>query len=473
MDTVVDEKMVRTLIPHASRTAEFYGLPKTHKDNTPLRPIVSAYDDPLDKLTWFLERIVTQLLAFVPAHLKNTDQYLSTLKNKYPDSLPPDTIVFTMDVQNLYGNIPTDEAVDAVCNMIKSHQDKVDMFGLSLDAFKDLLQHCLQNNFVRFGDEYYQQTTGIAMGSRVAPPLAISFMHTVESLILSSPCEQPVIYLRYIDDILGVWTHGADSLDKYHDFVNSFHPSLKFSMEKTNATKISSVPFLDTLITVKPTGQYETELYFKPSAAPIIIHFTSAQPIQVKLAVLHSELTRAKRMGSNDDAVQRGTQKVTNIFLENGYPSRIIKRATFKVRHSEASAKKQRADKNLNTTFLSLPFIDDDLTRKINSKVRSSGLPIKIAWQKGPTVSSILIHSALNPPKCPSGNKTCHACEAGVEGRCTTKNVVYKICCTLCQNVDYIGETKRPVRLRYNEHLRNAKNKTADTTFGDHVRTHP
>ena len=148
------------------------------------------------------------------------------------------------------------------------------------------------------------------MGSRVAPPpLAISFMHTVESLILLSPREQPAIYFRYIDDILGVWTHGVESLHQYYDFMNSFHPSLKFSMVKTNPTKITSVPFLDTLITVEPSGQYETELYFKPTAAPIIVHFTSAQPIQVKLAVLHSELTRAKTVESNEAAVQRGTNK--------------------------------------------------------------------------------------------------------------------------------------------------------------------
>ena len=77
-----------------------------------------------------------------------------------------------------------------------------------------------------------------------------------------------------------------------------------------------------------------------------------------------------------------------------------------------------------------------------------------------------------SPPKCPSGHKTCHACEAGVRGKCTTKNAVYKITCTICNDADYIGETKRPVRLRYNEHLRDAKNKTTDTPFGDHIRTH-
>ena len=155
-----------------------------------------------------------------------------------------------------------------------------------------LLHHCLQNNYLRFGDNFFKQTKGIAMGSRVAPPLAITFMHVIESLILSSPGDQPVLYLRYIDDILGVWTHGASELNNYHKFVDSFHPSLKFSLERTDPSQISSVPFFDTLITVSPSGQFSTELYFKPMASPIIIHFTSAQPMQVKNAVLHSELLR-------------------------------------------------------------------------------------------------------------------------------------------------------------------------------------
>ena len=196
-------------------------------------------------------------------------------------------------------------------------------------------------------------------------------------------------------------------------------------------------------------------------ASPIIIHFTSAQPIQVKLAVLHSELMRAKRAGSDQEAVERGIQKVKDIFLSNGYPSRIVKRAIFKITHMN---KENNRDKGKHDSManISLPFIDDDLSRNINRKVRSLGLPIKIAWQKGKSVSNILIRSALNPPPCPSGSKICHACESGLRGSCTSKNVVYEVKCMLCQGANYIGETKRQARLRFNEHLRDAKNKTRD-----------
>ena len=55
MDNVMDDKIIKNIIPNSSRTAELYGLPKNHKENVPLCPIVSACGDPLDKLTWLLK----------------------------------------------------------------------------------------------------------------------------------------------------------------------------------------------------------------------------------------------------------------------------------------------------------------------------------------------------------------------------------------------------------------------------------
>ena len=47
--------------------------------------------------------------------------------------------------------------------------------------------------------------------------------------------------------------------------------------------------------------------------------------------------------------------------------------------------------------------------------------------------------------------------------------------CKLCPTDEsfYIGETRRSVRLRYNEHMRDAKNKKTDTPFGLHQQKHP
>ena len=340
----VPDKIVKSVIPSGSRTAELYGLPKTHKPDTPLRPIVSACGDPLDKLAWLLERIISQLLSFVPAHLTNTQDYLQRISSQFPHGLPQGSIFFSVDVANLYGNIPTNEAVKATLRLIERHIDNIDTFGLTSHDIESLLDHCLNNSYVRFGDKYFKQTVGVAMGSRIAPPLAIIFMDAIESLILTSPNSQfqPVTNMHYIDDVLGIWTHGSDKLDEYFHFLNSFHPALKFTIERTDKTPNSSIPFLDTLITVQDNDTYTTELYIKPMAAPIIIHYTSAHPMQCKRSVLHSQLLRAKRVGSNREAQQRGMAMMEALFRHNGYPNRLIQRTKHKILYHDNSNRTQK-----------------------------------------------------------------------------------------------------------------------------------
>ena len=477
MKDKVPSKTIRAIQPSCSRTAELYGLPKNHKDDIPLRPIVSASGDPLDKLSWFLERIVTQLLVFVPAHLHNTYDYLNRLNARFPRGFPPGSIAFSVDVTNLYGNIPTGEAISFTLDLIKRHVDKIELFGLTLKDVKTLLEHCLNNNYLRFGKDFYKQTTGIAMGSRIAPPLAIVFMNAVESLILASEeTLQPALYMRYIDDVIGIWTHGSDALDAFFKFINNFHKSLKFTIERTDKNPLNQISFLDTLLTVQPNGNFTTELYIKPMAAPLILNYDSAHPKQTKHSVLFSQMLRAKRIGSSIECQNRGMDQIESLFLTNGYPHRLIKRTRHRViTHYSRPPKHTAHNMSHNNitdqhTYMSLPYIDETLLRRVQAAVKSSKLPLRVAWKGGKTLANILTKSALEPPPCPAGSRTCHTCEAGLAGKCHIKNVVYKITCNHCPNntTTYIGETRRSVRERFMEHLREFKNKAANTPFGDH-----
>ena len=83
----------------------------------------------------------------------------------YPRGFEPSTILFSVDVVNLYGNIPVEEGIQAFMTMLREHEDQVDTFGMTLRDIEHLLKHCLSQNFVRFGSKYYRQRTGIAMGS--------------------------------------------------------------------------------------------------------------------------------------------------------------------------------------------------------------------------------------------------------------------------------------------------------------------
>ena len=156
-------------------------MPKTHKEGEPLRPIVSGIDDPLDRLGWLLEQITSQLLAFVPAHLNDTGDFLGRLRDIYPTGFPAGSIAFSIDVKNLYGNIPTDEAIEAVMELICENRNELNLFGLGTEDVRALLSHSLHNDHSRFNETFYKQTNGIAMGSRIAPSIAIVFMGKLEA----------------------------------------------------------------------------------------------------------------------------------------------------------------------------------------------------------------------------------------------------------------------------------------------------
>ena len=302
-----------------SRTAELYGLPKDHKRDIPLRPIVSACDDPVDKLTCLLEKIVTQLLPYVPAHLKSTSQFFDKLSEQYPRGFEQGTILFSIDVVNLYGNIPIAEAIDGTITLLEHHTESKDTFGLDLDSIRQLLEHCLTNNFVRFGQNYFRQTEGIAMGSRVAPPLAIVFMHALESMFLAAPRLQPSLYLRYIDDVFGVWTHGLTALMDYFTFLNSVHPTIRFTIEHTGESGV--LAFLDTKISISESGTYSSELYVKPMASPVKIHFSSALPMSTKKNTLRSQMLRACRVSSPGLPRARSLKMVEELFIKKRLPT--------------------------------------------------------------------------------------------------------------------------------------------------------
>ena len=70
------------------------------------------------------------------------------------------------------------------------------------------------DNFV-FNDEHFIQQHGTAMGTRMAPAFANLFMGEFERKAIEVYVEKSFLWLRYIDDILTVWTHGNEKLINY------------------------------------------------------------------------------------------------------------------------------------------------------------------------------------------------------------------------------------------------------------------
>ena len=96
------DKCIEDLTPNHSRTPVFYGLPKDHKPGVPLRPVVATCGGPTEKTSWMLDKILQQLLQFVPLHLVDTDDFLQRLRQFWGEqTVPANAIFFSIDVVNL------------------------------------------------------------------------------------------------------------------------------------------------------------------------------------------------------------------------------------------------------------------------------------------------------------------------------------------------------------------------------------
>jgi len=94
-------------------------------------------------------------------------------------------------------------------------------------------------------------------------------------------------------------------------------------------------------------------------------------------------------------------------------------------------------------------------------------IPLKVVTVPGKKLKNLLTSSKpLDDVKCPQRN--CITCKCLMDGKCTDRNVVYHIRCTFseCSSNNsgrYDGETYRPIRERFIEHYRSAKNPTAES----------
>ena len=89
-----------------------YGLPKTHKENIPLRPIVSGLHSAPHKIARKLAKTLTPLLGTIStAHIKHSGDLLDRLQNI---NITRNKKLASLDVKSLYTNIPVKHCIDKI-----------------------------------------------------------------------------------------------------------------------------------------------------------------------------------------------------------------------------------------------------------------------------------------------------------------------------------------------------------------------
>lgn len=91
---------------------------------------------------------------------------------------------------------------------------KTEKKWLEVHLYK-LLEMCTKSTVFTYKGITYEQTDGIAMGSRLAPVFANIFMECFEEQALQYSNLKPKMWLRYVDDTFIQWQHGEEELKKF------------------------------------------------------------------------------------------------------------------------------------------------------------------------------------------------------------------------------------------------------------------
>ncbi|XP_046391602.1 uncharacterized protein LOC124159736 [Ischnura elegans] len=140
---------VTVMNPQAPR---FFGLPKLHKTNIPIRPVVSSVAAPSRKLASHLNSIFREFTGFKPRYGVNNSTALCRLLTQREPPPSKHTLV-SFDVKDLFTNIPISEAVKIAEETLR----KAGADPPFLDDFVKLLTVCVEENYFKFNNKFYRQ----------------------------------------------------------------------------------------------------------------------------------------------------------------------------------------------------------------------------------------------------------------------------------------------------------------------------
>ena len=201
----LDDNTYKLIRPCGSNPARIYGLPKIHKQNVPLRPIVSA----IGSYTYNLAKFLIDILKPIASNKYTVKDSFSFTNELLSISSVP--FMCSFDVVSLFTNIPIDKTIDICLN--KLFQDCNSIHNLTKDQFKKLLVFSVKQNHFVFEGNYFDQVDGVAMGSPLGPVLANIFMcYLEENAIQNYTGKQPSVYRRYVDDTFLIFDKKEDSI---------------------------------------------------------------------------------------------------------------------------------------------------------------------------------------------------------------------------------------------------------------------
>jgi hypothetical protein len=274
---MTQEHLMKTRVP------QLYGTPKAHKNMTPnnvphFRPVQSC----VNSLPEIFSKMVSHHLQHLvqnelPTYIRDSKHLRNSLLEKFPLGLPKGAKLFSIDAVSMYTNIETAHGIEVVRSWFTLYKEKLPP-NTPAEFVIDALSLIMNDNILQFGNTYWRQKQGTAMGTSCAVNYANLYVGLLEVLkILPNFKNNLLFYMRFIDDGFGVWIDTPEQPNSWELFMATFNDWGVLKWTTTGRT--NSVVFLDLTIKIQAKTKL---LHFSSYAKEMNLHLyippTSAHP---------------------------------------------------------------------------------------------------------------------------------------------------------------------------------------------------
>lgn len=315
-----DQTYLERSLDVKDKYAYFYLMAKVHKTPWAVRPIVSVSGSITHGLGRWLDQQLKPIVRQLPSYIESSFSLKNRLRRLNFE--PSKISLFTCDAISMYTNIDTDHALAVIAEFLRTSPLCADAPRAAIVQGLEIL---MRNNIFKFGDTFWHQTEGTAMGTPPAPPYATLYFGIHELDIVPKYQQSLLDYCRYIDDVLGAWIHHPNPVTDSQNF-EAFQASMncfgKLRWEFTPLRK--ELDFMDLTVRVTPRGIH-TRLYEKPLNLYLYIPPHSAHAPGNLRGLVIGMTERIFRLTSDRQDQQIALRNLFQRLCHRGYTSTILK----------------------------------------------------------------------------------------------------------------------------------------------------
>jgi hypothetical protein len=240
-----------TLLKEKIQLPYFHILPKVHKKpKWKTRPAVSCISSVLEPLSKWVDVQLQKVVHLCPVYLKDSWHFLNVVKAL--KNLKGKKIL-TADAQSMYTNINTEHTVGITARWFDLHDESLPP-QFPKKAIITAIEKLMTSNVFTFGDRFFIQHNGTAMGTSCACMYAtIYYSYHKKTKLMKMPNLHT--YMRLIDDAFLIVDKDTniDSIKKEMDNFGPKGKRLQWDVEPLD----DSVKFFDLTITIEANGSIE------------------------------------------------------------------------------------------------------------------------------------------------------------------------------------------------------------------------